>query len=136
MHGKDGVDSYTLANEPEPESPSKDFLAMPVAIRSEQGDFLGLPGRLSLADFTAFLIRNESRSGSVLFTWEKRDDSWFQVLRLSGGNRHELGFARQTTGRGVDLAVLMHLDRNGSIADHAELLEFFRQAKDMLHTEA
>ncbi|WP_022661973.1 helix-turn-helix domain-containing protein [Paucidesulfovibrio longus] len=143
VRGRDGVDSYALEKggqpdasrpaEPETDQPGAEFLAMPVAIRSERGDFLGLPGRLSLGDFTSFLVRQERESGPVLSTWSGVGDTWTLSLRSSTAKRRELGFSKHTTNRGVDLAVLLHLNQGGVVADREELMEFFREMKDLIH---
>lgn len=148
VRGKDGIDSYTLENgesadhslilpkdSEDAERPEDGYLAMPVAIRSDQGDFLGLPGRLSLGDFTGFLVRLEGESGPVLSTWKGVGNAWTLSLRNSSGQRRELGFSKHTTNRGVELAVLMHLNRNGAVADRDELMEFFREMKDLIHQQ-
>lgn len=113
--------------------PPQEFLDMPVAIRSDQGDFLGLPGRLSLGDFTTFLVRMESEAGPVHSSWDGVDKTWTLNLRTQGENRRELGFAKHTTRRGVELAVLLHLNTNGAVANQEELMEFFRETKDLIH---
>lgn len=146
VRGKDGVDSYALENEeeaatePEPahtvegaDHPGEEFLNMPVAIRSDRGDFLGLPGRLTLAEFTSFLVRTERKTGPVLSTWNGVGDIWTLSLRSSASKRRELGFSKHTTNRGVNLAVLLHLNRNGIVANRDELMEFFREMKDLIH---
>lgn len=146
VRGKDGVDSYSLENGSTPEEqaplptgedgveqPSEEFLAMPVAIRSERGDFLGLPGRLSLKDFTDFLAHSQRASGPVLSTWNGVGTTWTLSLRSTGSKRLELGFAKHTTNRGMELAVLLHLNQGGVVADRDELLEFFREMKDLIH---
>lgn len=113
--------------------PPQEFLEMPVAIRSEQGEFLGLPGRLSLGDFTKFLVRMERESGPVHTSWNGVEKTWTLRIRAAGNNRRELGFAKHTTRRGVDLAVLLHLNTNGAVASHDELMDFFRETKDLIH---
>ncbi|MGE4290918.1 MAG: helix-turn-helix domain-containing protein [Desulfovibrio sp.] len=147
VRSRDKVDSYSLepdeaveapvaepaADDAETERPDQDYLNMPVAIRSERGDFLGLPGRLSLGDFTSFLVQLERESGPVLSTWSGVGDTWTLSLRSSSAKRRELGFSKHTTNRGVELAVLLHLNRNGVVADREELMEFFREMKDLIH---
>lgn len=126
------------APEPAPSDlPPDALLALPVAIRSERGEFLGVPGRLSLAAFVRVLERQagHAEGGHASWSWEKgaREEgssvSWVLTLDM-GGRRHDLRFTEVTTPSHVQVALLSRLDVDGAETSPAFLQEFLRQIKD------
>ena len=73
------VESYALEKEeapvPELTPPPDAFLNTPIVIRNDQGEFLGVPGRLSLSGFLEILVREAEENGSSLSNWARRGDT-------------------------------------------------------------
>ena len=145
VHGAEGrVDTYSFDAEPdgderpdapgEPtERPDEDFLTFPVAVHSERGEFLGVPGRLSLGEFAELLLEQSGDNANSL--WREAGGVWAFVLTQGDGQRNELFFERTKTPRGNDVALLGRLDVDGRETSHAFLLEFFRQVKDRMRRD-
>ncbi|MEF2230341.1 MAG: DNA-binding protein [Pseudodesulfovibrio sp.] len=131
------VRSYAIEKE-EPadpvrlEQPPEAFLATPIVIRTEQGEFLGMPGRLPLSGFVEALVREAEEKGVSLTRWEERGGEWTFVAEVPGGSSHALHFASTTTPRGNRVALLERLDVDGKEATPRFLQEYFRQIKDRI----
>jgi hypothetical protein len=114
------------------EQPPESFLSVPIVIRNEQGEFLGVPGRLDLAGFVEILVREAEEDGAALSRWEREGDHWVFVMDMPGGKSHALHFASTTTPRGNRVILLERLDVDGSETSSRFLQEFFRQIKDKI----
>lgn len=129
------VKSYTLEKEDRPEvleRPSDAFLNTPIVIRNDQGEFLGVPGRLPLSGFIEILIREAEEGGASLSSWHNDDDIWIFTMQVSSGDSHQLFFSTTTTPRGNLVVLLDRLDVNGEKTSPHFLQEFFRQIKDKI----
>lgn len=133
VKGPEGeVKSYTLEKSEETateEMPPEAFLATPIVILNDQGEFLGVPGRLSLAGFVEALAREAEEGGSSKAGWQCKDDSWIFSTTMPGGDSHALHFLSTTTPRGNQVVLLDRLDVNGTQTTQQFLQEFFRQVK-------
>ena len=130
-----GVTSYTLDQDGDgsgAEGPSDDFLETPIVIRNDQGEFLGVPGRLSLKAFVNALTTDAEQCGPVLSVWKRRAQGWILSMQVQDGDGQELFFASTTTPRGNLVVLLERLDVNGERASARFLQEFFRQVKGKL----
>lgn len=126
-----GVQSYALEKEdaePAAATPPQSFLDTPIVIRNDQGEFLGVPGRLSLAGFVEVLVRE--KGGTAPTGWLQRADHWVFTMTNPGGDAHALYFTDTTTPRGNQVALLDRLDLNDRQTTSLFLQEFFRQVKD------
>ncbi|WP_419785880.1 helix-turn-helix domain-containing protein [Pseudodesulfovibrio sp.] len=112
--------------------PPEDLLAMPIVIRTEHGEFLGMPGRLSLAGFVEALVRDAEERGASLSRWEQENNAWVYIVEVPGGSSHTLCFMATTTPRGNSVALLDRLVVDGRVATPRFLQEFFRQIKDRI----
>lgn len=131
------VKSYTLEKESTPESkilerPSDAFLNTPIVIRNDQGEFLGVPGRLPLSGFVEILVREAEEGGASLSNWQRSDDDWVFTMEVPGGDSHALFFSSTTTPRGNLVVLLDRLDVNKKQTTPQFLQEFFRQVKDKI----
>lgn len=131
------VKSYTLQKEEQvseslPKRPSDAFLNTPIVILNEQGEFLGVPGRLPLAGFMEVLLREADEAAMSHANWRQMDDNWVFTMKVAGGDSHELYFKSTTTPRGNLVVLLDRLDVNGKQTSSSFLQEFFRQVKDKL----
>lgn len=133
------VKSYALEKKEEEgeeppafERPTDAFLNTPIVIRNDQGEFLGVPGRLSVASFTEILVREAEEGGASHSQWYRTDDTWVFAMEAPGGDTHELFFETTTTPRGNLVVHLERLDVNGKETSPQFLQEFFRQVKDKI----
>ncbi|MUM77560.1 MerR family transcriptional regulator [Pseudodesulfovibrio sp. F-1] len=137
-----GVKSYTLEKSEAPgatnsgrtalERPSDAFLNTPIVIRNDQGEFLGVPGRMSLGNFVEVMVREAEESGASLSDWHRDEDTWIFTMQTPGGDAHALHFVSTTTPRGNLVVLLDRLDVNGEQTSPRFLQEFFRQVKDKI----
>ncbi|BCS89060.1 helix-turn-helix domain-containing protein [Pseudodesulfovibrio sediminis] len=136
VRGPEGeVKSYALEKDdpsgsPNAKQPSEAFLNTPIVIHNEQGEFLGVPGRLPLAGFVAILVREAEQSGDPHTGWMHENDTWIFSMIAAGGDTHALYFTSTTTPRGNLVVQLIRLDVNGTETTPQFLQEFFRQVKD------
>jgi DNA-binding transcriptional MerR regulator len=114
------------------ERPSDAFLNTPIVIRNDQGEFLGVPGRLPLSAFVEVLVREAEESGASLSSWHRDEDTWIFTMQTPGGDAHALHFNSTTTPRGNLVVLLDRLDVNGEQTTPHFLQEFFRQVKDRI----
>jgi len=112
------------------ERPSDAFLNTPIVIMNEQGEFLGVPGRLSLSGFVEILVREAEEGGASQSNWRREDENWVFTMEVPGGDSHELFFMSTTTPRGNLVVLLDRLDVNRKETSQQFLQEFFRQVKD------
>ncbi len=112
--------------------PSDTFMGTPIVIRTDQGEFLGLPGRVPLEGFVDALIREGKSTGLSLTNWERRDRSWVLTMQNANNDRHELFFGGTKTPRGNLVVLFWRLDINGEETTPAFLQEFFREIKDKI----
>ncbi|WP_272698802.1 helix-turn-helix domain-containing protein [Desulfovibrio sp. Fe33] len=130
VRGPEGdVDSYALEQDeqPSPERPSDAFLGTPIVIRNDQGEFLGVPGRLPLAGFLSILVDETDGADA---NWTRKENTWIFTVTASDGDTHALHFTSTTTPRGNLVILLDRLDVNHTRTSPEFLQEFFRQVKD------
>ncbi len=131
------------AREPEPATderseseeaphPSETFMGTPIVIRSDEGEFLGVPGRVPLSGFIDAVVEQGKETGASLSSWERRDRSWIFVMRNASGQTHELFFGGTKTPRGNLVVLFWRLDIDGKETSHDFLQEFFKGAKDRI----
>jgi DNA-binding transcriptional MerR regulator len=127
---------------PQSESASRDippdaWRELPVVIRSEHGEFLGVTGKdrrpLTLREFETFL--QERAPGAAEPDWRREGGGW--VMTLTGddmiqGQRHEHFFKRTTTPLGNHVVHFHRLRIDGEDVTDAFLQAFLRQIKDAL----
>jgi DNA-binding transcriptional MerR regulator len=130
VRGPEGdVASYSLEPDTPPagERPSDDFLNTPIVIHNDQGEFLGVPGRLPLAGFVSILL-NEAEETDA--RWIRQGEAWVFSMAAPDGETQALHFVSTTTPRGNLVVLLKQLDINGAPTSSQFLQEFFRQVKD------
>ncbi len=141
VHGQAGaVASYALGREPRPEplfgapaEPEPAFLDLPAVIRSDRGEFLGLPGGQSVARLLEVLTPQD---GAPAVWFEDGPETWTCEVALGPALTRELLFERTTTPRGNLVGLIRRLrTTSGSStteASPAELQELFRLVRDQL----
>ena len=139
VKGPEGdVKSYAIEKDEAPteppvlERPTDAFLNTPIVIRNDQGEFLGVPGRLPVSGFVEILVREAEEGGASLSSWRRDDDIWIFTMDVPGGDSHELLFTTTTTPRGNLVVLLDRLDVNKKQTSSQFLQEFFRQVKDKI----
>lgn len=137
VHGPAGpVASYALAREPKPEphfpepsAPGPAFLDLPAVIRSDRGDFLGLPGGQSVRRLVDVL----SPEGVAPASWfQEGPDSWTCAIPLGRAQNREILFERTTTPRGNLVGLIRRMRINEAEATPLQLQEIFRQLRDQM----
>lgn len=137
LHGPGGpVASYALAREPkpqphfpEPPAPATAFLDLPAVIRSDRGDFLGLPGGQSVRRLVEVL----TPEGATQPAWfQESAESWTCAIPLGRAQNRELLFERTTTPRGNLVGLIRRMRINETEATPVQLQEIFRQLRDQL----
>ena len=137
LHGPGGpVASYALAREPkpqphfpEPPAPAPAFLDLPAVIRSDRGDFLGLPGGQSVRRLVEVL----TPEGATPPAWfQESAESWTCAIPLGRAQNRELLFERTTTPRGNLVGLIRRMRINETEATPVQLQEIFRQLRDQL----
>lgn len=136
-------EAVTPAREPEPApeqkpeaedlpKPSETFMETPIVIRNDQGEFLGVPGRVSLRGFIDAVVAQGKETGATLSSWERRDRSWTFVMQNAAGRKHELYFGGTKTPRGNLVVLFWRLDIDGTETTPDFLQEFFKGVKDRI----
>ncbi len=140
VHGASGpVASYAFTREsppappfPEPEKPAASFLSLPAVIRSDRGDFLGLPGGQTVRRLVEVLAP-KAESGPVGVTWfAEGGDAWTCFIPLGHAQKREILFERTTTPRGNMVGLIRRMRINEAEATPMQLQEIFRQLRDQL----
>lgn len=137
VHGPDGpLASYALRREPRPEPPFPDpqtpeatFLDLPAVIRSDRGDFLGLPGGQSVSRLVEVL----SPEGAPPTSWfQESPEAWICSIPLGRAQKREILFERTTTPRGNLVGHIRRMRVNEIEATPIQLQEIFRQLRDQM----
>jgi|GEM_PF-1633850 len=136
-----------------PGQPPAAFLALPVVVLSERGEYLGITGAdgaaFSLGEFETHLLRRAGRldaAGEMDAAWTPRGEDWVLTLRgvdrrIGGAGRdhagvqeagHEHSFRAAVTPKNNRVAVFHGLRINGKDVSDAFLRAFFKQIKDSL----
>lgn len=135
LHGPGGpVATYALGREPKPEPPFPEppapvpaFLDLPAVIRSDRGDFLGLPGGQSVRRLVEVL----TPEGATPPAWfQESQESWTCSIPLGRAQNRELLFERTTTPRGNLVGLIRRMRINETEATPVQLQEIFRQLRD------
>lgn len=137
VHGPRGpLASYALGREPKPAPPFPEalapdhaFLDLPAVIRSDRGDFLGLPGGQSVRRLVEVL----SPEGAPPATWfQEGPQAWVCAIPLGRAQNRELLFERTTTPRGNLVGHIRRMRINEIEATPVQLQEIFRQLRDQM----
>jgi DNA-binding transcriptional MerR regulator len=136
LHGAGGpVASYAFSREakppspfPDPDAPDAAFLALPAVIRSDRGDFLGLPGGQTVRRVVEVL----APEGSHEVAWMLEEHGWSCFIPLGRAQRREIFFERTTTPRGNQVGLIRRMRINEAEATPVQLQEIFRQLRDQL----
>jgi DNA-binding transcriptional MerR regulator len=134
IRGNDGDDkSYRIERENEVLVPDQDLLELPVVIRSDEGDFLGMPGAngspFNLRGLLTFVSSTEA-ADSASHVWRRDSENWVLTSSKSNAEIHELHFKKTKTPKGNLVAFFERLDINSVQQNRDFLLKFFRDARD------
>lgn len=111
--------------------PPADFMALPLVISNDKGEYLGINLKhgkhLDIAGLVVFLVDNAGEKRESLH-WARK--SPHRVLAFGqGARRHELYLKRTNTPKGNQVAVLEKLSLDGSPVSENFLIAFFKQVK-------
>lgn len=138
IRGNNGEDkSYRIERQREEIVPDQGLLDLPVVIRSEDGDFLGMPGSggspYNLRGLLTIVSSTEKpESGS--HKWKRDGDYWILTSSKSENEIHELHFKRTRTPKGNDVAYFERLDINSVQQGRESMLSFFRKSRDLYYS--
>jgi hypothetical protein len=124
--------------------PSATMLSLPLVIRSEEGDFLGVAGRtggrFSLTDFLELMEQHAPEAASMGVQWSKTAEDWHLSLswgEAAGLDTHSLSLQEITTPKGNSVVLLDSLRIGGQDTGPAFLRTFLlRLRKDRLDDKA
>lgn len=121
------------------DGPPSGFYLLPMVIRSEQGEFLGVPGRteghLSIEDFLALLRRQVRGEGNLPVTWQGSDKIWTLKVCLGKppfGQDHVMDLQAMTTPRGNRVAWLKGMKIGNKDVPESFLATFLKQLRKEL----
>lgn len=121
--------------------PPPDFFTLPMVIKSEKGEFLGVPGRteghLSIEDFLALLERQVRTPGPLPVSWSGGGDEWRLEVELGKPpyrQDHEMELVRMTTPRGNRVAWLRNMRIGENEVPETFLANFLKQLRRELTT--
>ncbi|SDK47088.1 hypothetical protein SAMN05660337_0556 [Maridesulfovibrio ferrireducens] len=126
--------SYTLESDSSQIYPENDFLELPVVIHSENGDFLGMPGKpgqpFTLTELVELVTTKKALNSNKI--WRKEGREWILSFKSPTGPLHELFFQRTKTPKGNIVSFFNRLDINSESKDQTFLLSFFREVRDLI----
>lgn len=140
VHGAAGpVASYSFSREPRPappfpelRTPEAAFLALPAVIRSDRGDFLGLPGGQSVRRLIEVFAPSGAAGADGVTWFAEGPDAWTCFIPLGSAQKREILFERTTTPRGNLVGLIRRMRINEAEATPPQLQEIFRQLRDQL----
>lgn len=121
-----------------PDRPPPEFLMLPLVIRSERGEFLGVSGRgkrFTLQDFIDLVERGAGPEGEAAMVWKSVGSRWRlqmgrQSPRSGRTQDHEFEFARTVTPNDNKVCELVGMAIDGMPAPDRFLLVLFRKIRD------
>lgn len=126
-------------DEYEGQCPPPEFFTLPMVVRSEQGEFLGVPGRteghLSIKDFLALLRRHIKTPGELPINWRNIGDGWIMHVQLGKPpyrQDHYMEMNRMTTPRGNRVAWLKNMSIGEQEVPNSFLVNFLKQLRKEL----
>ncbi len=127
-----------------PVLPPGDYRELPLVVRSEMGEYLGVAGKalgsFSLGDLVELVEESFPPPKSFHIRFEPRQDrgvelspgaAWTLLLDQDSGQRYRLLLERTTTPRGNDVVVLASLEVDGQDVPPANLYLFIKQMLQM-----
>jgi DNA-binding transcriptional MerR regulator len=136
------------ATEPEPqdkaaeetgEEPPPEFFTLPMVIRSEKGEFLGVPGRdgrhLSIGNFLELLEQQVRTPGKLPVHWRGEGDAWVMEVKLGKPPYHQdhiMEIEHMTTPRGNRVAWLKSMRIGENEVPESFLATFLKQLRKEL----
>ncbi|WP_432738692.1 hypothetical protein [Maridesulfovibrio sp. FT414] len=127
-------DSYAFESDRTQVDPEKEFMDLPVVIRSENDEFLGMPGKPGhpfTLDELIYLVtvRKENNASKV---WRREGRDWVLSFKSPEGPLHELYFQRTRTPKGNIVSFFRRLDINSEPQSPAFILTYFREVRDLI----
>ena len=118
------------------QDPPKQLLSLPLVIKTEDDEFLGVAGRsrgrFNISDLKAVLMDNFFGSKRYHSHWEKTPNGWLLVLAQKDADKeeqHNLAMLvnQTTTPRGNNVALIQHLTINGHDEKTLEVPNFIKE---------
>ncbi|NDV24144.1 hypothetical protein [Desulfovibrio sp. JC022] len=128
------AESYSLDADRSAIEPEAEFLELPVVIHSENGEFLGLPGKpghpFTLQELV-YLVSSRKEEGASK-VWHKQGRDWVLAVKSPEGPLYELYFSMTKTPKGNIVSFFNKLDINSESSNHADILVFFKEVRDLI----
>lgn len=119
--------------------PSEDYLARPLVIRTRNGEYLGVLGKVqkhfALRDFVFMIERNAAAGRKLDLSWELREDQWVLLVTSRDGEegreQHVVLVTQKTvTPSRNTVTEIVRLNINGNDVPDSLLLTLFKKVKD------
>lgn len=111
--------------------PSRDFYALPMVVRTQEGRYISAGGRgrgrFSITDLKALLSNSPDTPGRFLMRWEAHGQGWWLLLEQEGGERKIklllMELPTQKSGNVAEILKLRSGDTDMHPAEFSALLE-------------
>lgn len=119
--------------------PSEEYLSRPLVIKTIQGEYLGVLGKVqkhfALRDFVFMVERNIAAGRDMEMSWEYRSDQWVLLVtakgELDGRDQHVVLVTQKTvTPNRNTVTEIVRLNINGADVPDSLLLSLFKKVKD------
>ncbi|TIH14642.1 hypothetical protein D0S45_12580 [Marinifilum sp. JC120] len=128
------AESYSFDAETSAIEPEAEFMELPVVIHSDSGEFLGLPGKpghpFTLQELV-YLVSSQKEANTSK-VWHKQGRDWVLAVKSPEGPLYELYFGMTKTPKGNIVSFFNRLDINSEPRNHAEILNFFKEMRDLV----
>ena len=121
--------------------PPAPMLGLPVVVRSEDGDFLGVTSRrgnpFTLQEFLRFLPRSVPGAGHMHPVWSRDGEDWILVFHGEGGMNATIGkcvFRRTRTPKGNEVVHFRRFEVEGRDLPRQHLHGMLKQMKEHYET--
>lgn len=119
--------------------PSEEYLSRPLVIRTSQGEYLGVLGKVqkhfALQDFVFMIERNTAAGRHLDLSWDKRDEQWVLLVSARDGEegreQHVVLVTQKTVTPNRNVVTeIVRLNINGNDVPDSLLLSLFKKVKD------
>lgn len=127
-----------LRNEKGTAAPPRAFLGLPLVIKTEQQEFLGVAGKtkhFSLQEFVRIIEQNAGRNKTVTLNWKAKRNTWILTIKTKDAlarkqHEHILEVIQTVTPSKNKVAQITSLIIDGNPVPDPFLLVLFRKIKD------
>lgn len=123
--------------------PSREFLEMPLVIRSKDGEYLGVTDKekkhFTLRNFVSLIQKNAGADKDIDIKWEREDEAWRLFVSsydktTKSGRELDFTVSQTVTPSGNTVARLTKMVMDGNTVPEPFLLNLFKQIRDGFDT--